>query len=218
LKYPPRIRALFRFATRRTPRVRSSPIPPKHSESLFTPPKEGEVFQGAESTAMTADCECPKCSRSMRRRGRGRAVGQIPSLWLTMLSASLLLAELFSRPAMTGRSVLVCSAAALALASATVEKTRCKRLNLASDMRASCDCGSQSHLGATIVCPNRQRRPEYLASVGQCPSALSYLGPWPVDARLMICLHPVQNSTGACAPSTGSGPRVASAAGSPSWR
>jgi len=37
-----------------------------------------------------------------------------------MLSASLLLAELFSRPAITGRSMVVWSVAALALASATV--------------------------------------------------------------------------------------------------
>lgn len=155
LRYPPRILALFRSATRRTRRVQSSLIPPKHSGPLFIPPKEVEIIQSAEPTAMTADCECPKCSGSMRHRRRGHAVGQIPGLWLTMLSASLLLAELFSRPAMAGRSVLVCSAAALALASATVEKTRCKRLNPARRY------ASESRLWLPVSPGSYNRMPTY---------------------------------------------------------
>src|SRR5437660_3028725 len=45
-------------------------------------------------------------------------------------------------------------------------------------MRASCDCGSQVRLGATVVCPHRRSRPGYLASAGLLLPAAShpYLG------------------------------------------
>jgi len=123
----PRIPARFRSATPRTQRAQFSPTPPKHSELFFPPLKE--VIQSTEPTATTPDCECSECSAHMRYPKRGRAVDPIPGLWLITLSTSLLLAELFSRPAITGRSVVVCSAAALALASATVKKMHRKGLN-----------------------------------------------------------------------------------------
>lgn len=122
-----RIKALFRFATPRTRKAQSSPTPPKHFEPFFIPLKE--VTQNAEPTAATPDCECSECSAHMRYRKHGRTVDPIPGLWLITLSTSLLLAELLSRPAITGRSMVVCSAAALALASATVRKVHSKGLN-----------------------------------------------------------------------------------------
>lgn len=122
-----RIKALFRSATPRTQAAQFSPIPSKHFEPSFIPLKE--VTERAESTAATPDCECSECSAHMRRGKRGRSVDPIPGLWLITLSTSLLLTELFARPAITGRSMVVWSAAALVLASATVNKVHSKGLN-----------------------------------------------------------------------------------------
>jgi hypothetical protein len=196
LKYPPRILALFRFATRRTREAQSSPIPPKYSEPFFIPLKEVEIIQSTEPIAMTAGCECPKCSGGMRDTRRGPAIGQIPGLLVAMLSASLLLAELFSRPAITGRSMVVWSAAALALASATVGKTRSKRLNPARRYASKLRLWLPGATGSHNRMPAQVEQARISGIRGPAPACRVSPVSWPVNAGLLARLHPAGTRSG----------------------